>query len=382
MIAASSTIPAERNCTFLGQDLTGNAQLQHQFYHAGLYSTQTSAETRLMVRLTRLIVLLALLPAIVFARPNPADLLRARPVYTHFEMVTGDQAEGFERHEGRLRQPDPYGEGELKTSFELYIAPTSKPAPLVLVLAPYRGKSFVDRGYAEALVRAGMHAAIVAVPKEAYQQDQGIDYINRFFLRHTLNTRTLAHALQYDPKSPIKISRIGLIGTSLGGIRGSILFGIDPRFEAAVLIVPGGDLPSLIANTVLAPISRWRERLLGRMETYDPSEEKNELSLQEISAFERHLRPHVLIEPLQFVRPDSNDRLLWVRSNNDNFVPRKNQDRLFNAYAAADHLPPAEIEGLPIGHYATVLAVYLNSKERITDFLGTRLCSPPGCRTH
>lgn len=337
--------------------------------------------TRPMAQLAGLIVLLTLLPATVFAALNPADLLRAKPVYTKFKITSNNQAGEFQRHKGELRQPDPYGEGELLTRFELYTVPTSKPAPLVLVLAPYRGQTFVDRGYAEALAQAGMHAAIVAVPKEAYQQEQGIDYINRFFLRHTINTRTLAYALQYDRNSPIKVSRIGLIGTSLGGIRGSILFGIDSRFEAAVLIIPGGDLPNLIANTVLAPISRWRRRLLGIMEGHTPSEEKREIDLEEVTAFEQRLRPHVQIEPLDFVRPDSNDRLLWVRSKNDNFVPRRNQDRLFNAYAAADRKPPAEIDGLPLGHYATVLAAYLRGKERITDFLTTRLCSSQGFRT-
>lgn len=369
------------------QNSTGAAQLQHRLHHEDLFVTLTSGHRRnspkgpAMIRLAGLILLLALLPVIAFATPSPAEMLRAKPVYTQFELLSDNPVEGYQRHEGRLHQPDPYGEGEMQTSFELYTVPTSKPAPLVLVLAPYRGQTFVDRGYAEALVRAGMHAAIIAVPKKAYQQDQGIDYINRFFLRHTLNTRTLAHALQYDPNSPIKVSRIGLIGTSLGGIRGSILFGIDSRFEAAVLIVPGGDLPNLIANTVLSPISRWRGRLLGRMETHTPSAEKSELTPQETAAFEQRLRSHVNIEPLNFVRPDSNDRLLWVRSDHDNFVPRKNQDQLFNAYAAADQLPPAEIDGLPLGHYATVLAVYLKSKERITDFLESKLCSPPGCRT-
>ncbi|OOZ36639.1 hypothetical protein BOW52_10655, partial [Solemya elarraichensis gill symbiont] len=97
-----------------------------------------------MVQLAGLILLLALLPAIVFATPNPADLLRARPVYTQFELVSRNQEVSFQRHEGRLYQPDPYGEGELQTSFELYTVPTSKPAPLVLVLAPYRGQTFVD----------------------------------------------------------------------------------------------------------------------------------------------------------------------------------------------------------------------------------------------
>lgn len=330
-----------------------------------------------MVRLAIIGLLLGLCPTHALAQLDPAAWLRTHTDFERLELGPATPEQGFVRQPGWLQQADPYQEGTLKTAFELYIAPGRQTAPLVFVLTPYRGQTFADSGYAEALAKAGIHAAIIAVPKSAYQQDQGIDYVNRFFLRHTINVRALASALTQAPNSPIKISRLGLIGSSLGGIRASLVFGADPRFTAAVLIVPGGDLPNLIAHTILEPISRWREHFLNPQQSDEPfAEEPLEADPRELDAFEQQLRPHVQIDPLNFIRAHANRHLLWVRSYNDGFIPRINQDRLFNAYAKADTAPPREIAGSSLGHYATIISAYQSDRDAIIQFLKHQLLAP------
>jgi dienelactone hydrolase len=211
------------------------------------------------------------------------------------------------------------------------------------------------------------------VPKNAYRQDAGIDYINRFFVRHTVNVRALKHALQTHPDSPVKVGDVAVLGTSLGAIRASILYGADPEFKAAVLIVPGGDLANLIANTVLTPIARWRKKFLDPQSVLDPIAPPVELTREDLLAFERRLRPHIQIDPLDFVRPHGAADVLMVRSDGDTFVPRYNQDRLHQAYREASDRPPHEIPGSSLGHYATVISTYNGERQTLLAFLRQRL---------
>jgi len=327
-----------------------------------------------MVRIARLSVALAalLLAAAAQAAPSPAQILAAPPATQTLQLGSTKPRDGYRYQTGHILQPDPYGEQPLRTDFELYRAETDRPAPLVLVLTPYRGVTFADTGYAEALARAGMHAAVIAVPRNAYRQDAGIDYIDRFFVRHTANVLALKQALQGHPLSPIQVSASAILGTSLGAIRASILFGVDPQLRAAVLIMPGGDLPKLIAHTVLQPIALWREQFLFPELQDEPFAIAPEATDAERLAFERRLRPHVHTDPLDFVRSNDAADVLMVRSDNDTFVPRINQDRLFEAYRSSGQ-QPQQIEGSGLGHYATVLAVYQEDRGRIVEFLRQRL---------
>lgn len=332
-----------------------------------------------MVRTGGLIALAfgLLIAAATHAAPPPAEILATPTQITSFRLEPAQPGEGFRQREGHLALSDPYGEDQLEAEFTLYQTPGDAPAPLVLILTPYRGVTFADSGYAQALARAGMHAAVLAVPRDAYRQDADIGYVDRFFVRHTLNVLALRQALQTHPASPLQVTRVGILGTSLGAIRGSIVFGADPTLDAAVLIMPGGDLPNLIANTVLQPIALWREKFLfpelqDAVFAIAPTP-----SSAERAAFEAQLRPHVHIDPLDFVRRGSHDQVLLVRSDNDTFVPRHNQDLLFAAYrAAANGQAPYSLEGSGLGHYATVLALYNDERDTIVDFLRQRLLSP------
>ena len=305
--------------------------------------------------------------------PSVAQILAATPQISQFRLGEMRTEDHFRYVAGELVQPDPYGEAPLHTRFDLYLAQTREAAPLVLVLTPYRGETFADVGYARELARHGVHAAVIAVPKDAYQQEAGIDYVNRFFVRHTVNVRALKQALQAHPDSPLKVRGVAVLGTSLGAIRASILYGIDPELKAAVLIVPGGDLANLIANTVLTPIARWRKKFLDPESVLDPVAPSVELTRDDLLAFERRLRPHIEVDPLDFVRPGGASDLLMVRSDGDTFVPRYNQDRLYQAYHEASERPPHEIPGSSLGHYATVISTYNGGRQALLAFLRQRL---------
>jgi dienelactone hydrolase len=304
--------------------------------------------------------------------PGVAQILAATPQISQLRLGEVQSADDHRYVAGELVQPDPYGEAPLHTRFDLYLAGT-RAAPLVLVLTPYRGETFADVGYARELARHGVHAAVIAVPKNAYRQEAGIEYINRFFVRHTVNVRALKHALRTHPDSPLEVRGVAVLGTSLGAIRASLLYGVDPEVKAAVLIVPGGDLANLIANTVLTPIARWRRKFLNPQSVLDPVAPPVEMTPEDLLAFERRLRPHIQVDPLDFVRPGGAADLLMVRSDGDTFVPRYNQDRLYRAYREASDRAPHEIPGSSLGHYATVISTYNGARDTLVAFLRQRL---------
>jgi hypothetical protein len=145
-------------------------------------------------------------------------------------------------------------------TLELTLADSEEPRPLVLLTPPSEA-TFAARWLASRLARKGFHAAVI-VPEDEVFLDPALDAqgIEEKLRRAVVAARTAVAALS----SRSDVSRIEYLGVSAGGIFGTVLLATEPRIERAVLVMPGGDLPRIAAEslegTVRAYRESWRER--------------------------------------------------------------------------------------------------------------------------
>jgi dienelactone hydrolase len=211
----------------------------------------------------------------------------------------------------------------------------------------------------------------VRVDRDDYRREEPLDYINRFFVRNVANLRMLLDELPQRSELRVDAARMATLGISLGGIRSSILFGLDRRIRAAVLVVAGAELPSLLAKSILTPIKQWRDYNLFPDSHGLPSDEDDLVDAPGL--FERELRRVVEIEPGRYAANRDPSDVLMFRASADSFVPTANQDALRSAFSAAGEAPEVKVaSGIVAGHYATILFAY-RQREEILAFLHERL---------
>jgi dipeptidyl aminopeptidase/acylaminoacyl peptidase len=57
--------------------------------------------------------------------------------------------------------------------------------------------------------------------------------------------------------------RIGVLGTSMGGINGAMLVGVDSRINSAVLALAGCDIPYILAKSKDRGVQRYQKTYMG-----------------------------------------------------------------------------------------------------------------------
>ena len=128
---------------------------------------------------------------------------------------------------------------------DCYLPDSRGPLPVVLVFPISGGGYFVETYFAEALYRQGFAAIIVR--REHHPDFQSGEAINAALREGVLDYRRVLDWVcsrpEFDP------GRIGVLGTSMGAIKATLLTGVDPRVRVAVLGLVGGNLPYILAHS-------------------------------------------------------------------------------------------------------------------------------------
>jgi dienelactone hydrolase len=200
------------------------------------------------------------------------------------------------------------------TFYFLFYKPKSNDLKPLIVLTPnINGVTILERRLAHHLCKNGYP---VLVPLDRYEKftfDKEtvlkIERKERRALASTLLTiRSLKRKLPY-----LNTQKMGLVGASLGGIRSSMLYGFDDRFQAIFIAVAGGDLPSLYRETKLEQLVDFRcshMRALGFTDTQE---------------YEQHLRDYLFLDPNQVVKNPRLGNVAMVIADRDTTVPAINQ---------------------------------------------------------
>jgi dienelactone hydrolase len=131
--------------------------------------------------------------------------------------------------------------------------------------------------------------------------------------------------------------RLGLMGVSMGGIVGSVLSARDERIRGTVLVIAGGDLPSILVTGRDTELDAWRAAVARRMGTTEPG-----------------LLPHfrAALDPVDNLgRVGGRDpaTTLFLAARFDRVIRWRHSVALWEALGR----PRRRV--LPCGHYSTVL---------------------------
>ena len=208
---------------------------------------------------------------IVEHRPAPPEPRPARPLapelaeyYAVPEEAVGDLERQLRVHRGdepsRARLPLP----DLAGSLEFYAARESagnEPRPLVLMTPPTRA-TFSARYLARRYARRGVHAAVVVPDEEFLETRLDARGVEAKFRAGVVSARAALAALA--EVAEVAEDEVFVLGISAGGIFGAVLLAVEPRVRRAVLVLPGGDLPRIIAESDESTVVAYRESWAAR----------------------------------------------------------------------------------------------------------------------
>ena len=219
-------------------------------------------------------------------------------------------------------------------------------APAAILLHPLGGGLEITDRVARYLAARGINGAVMQLPyhyNRAVGQAPAKFYVSndakilaRSFDQAASDVSTLATWLQAQPE--VDPDKLGVAGISLGAIVTHLAMGRDPRLNAGVAIVGGGDLKEISQLSVLAKL------FLQVRNTIDPS------ALGDAELREADPLYHVVIN-----RPR---HVLMIQGARDEVIPRHAATELWEALGR----PP--IQWLDIGHFGLYLGV--RSGERAT----------------
>ena len=201
---------------------------------------------------------------------------------------------------------------------EYYTCIGNEPRAAVIVLDIMDGSQMVSRLVAHGLASVGVDACIMIMPH--YGARRAAD--DNIRVRMTESPDVLIEAVQQAVmdvrrtarwlacRANVDRNRIGLCGTSLGGIVAALASGVDGTFPRVAFVLAGGDLASVL-STDSREVSEIRREL-----------EKRDISYQQLRDM---LEP---IEPLMFADRLANTDVLMINGSRDKIVPFANSQKL------------------------------------------------------
>jgi dienelactone hydrolase len=180
--------------------------------------------------------------------------------------------------------------------------------PAVIILDILNGSMIISRLIAQNLADSGIDGCVMVLPyygPRKAEKSSDIAETPETFLeavqQSVIDIRTTARWLANQ--SEIDEKRIGLCGTSLGGLIAALASGVDGQFDRVALLLAGGDIATVITSDA-AEVQKLKHKFMETGVT------RNQL--------EEILKP---IEPLSFADRLNNTKILMINGKQDAIVP-------------------------------------------------------------
>ena len=138
-------------------------------------------------------------------------------------------------------------------------------------------------------------------------------------IRYTIAARMGIDMLEGFPETDP--DRFFAYGMSMGGIRSSIFFGVEPRIKRAGVIAGGGDIPGMISDTDYDALQEARDARMAAE------------NIPDLASVRAHLDKALTVDPLDFACLRDPEDITFVISSNDQYVRNKFQEKLFTAFS-------------------------------------------------
>jgi dienelactone hydrolase len=209
-------------------------------------------------------------------------------------------------------------------------------APVILILPMLGGKYPLERFFAKYFARHGL--ASVIVHREEYDRTpESAEEVSKLFHQTVLDNKRAIDWL--ETRREVDVSRLGVFGVSMGGIKGALLTPLEPRIDASVLAMPAGDVPYLLTYSTEHGIARRRAAFLKA---------KN-FTEEELRA---HFEKGMTCDPIRFAQYVDPKKVLMVLAAWDTTVP------IEKGLELRAKMGKPETIVVPSGHYSAVLYVF------------------------
>ena len=237
--------------------------------------------------------------------------------------------------------------------------PLATPVPVIMVLPVSAGEHYpLERHFARYFTRRGYAAVIVHREKE--RDPQTGEAVNNLLKQSVFDNMCVIDWLQ--TRAELDANRIGVLGTSMGAIKGALLAPVDPRVKASVLGLVGGDVPYILTYSQEGGL-----RGGGIVSHRNAYLLKHHVRLEE---FKRRLEETVRYDPLFFAPSVDPAKVLLFLGALDTIVPFKKGLELRRA------MGKPETVVMFSGHYTTGFYL-LYIRAAAFEFFQTRFGSLP-----
>lgn len=205
--------------------------------------------------------------------------------------------------------------------------------PTALVLPISGGIDFSVESFARHFASHGINCAVVHNRKVDLEKTKSAEEVENYFRQTVLDNRQVLDYLV--EREEVDANKLGCLGLSLGGIRASMLSGVDERLKCIVIGLAGGSIADITVHSGEKEIQDQMKVLIAKGAT--PAQVHAELSKK------------VITDPIRLAPyADARDVLMFIAMF-DRVVPRKCGDRLWESCGKP------EVVYLPSGHYGSFL---------------------------
>lgn len=243
--------------------------------------------------------------------------------------------------------------GEFKQEFIYYRTQQPGPRPTVLVFPPFCPQK-VDDLSATYFTKKGYNAIIIAPSESLTDTTRPLDKVDDMLIRGVIVARMCIDMLETFPE--VDKDRIYAYGISMGGIRTSLTFGVEPRIKKALEIVGGAYLPDIIADTKFKLLKGLRDT---RMEAE---------GIKNVEDLRTYMRRVTTIDPVDFAVLRNPEDIFLVLGHGDRLVPDVYQKKLYAAFSRPKEGRYPRVKRSALGHYLTA-AKFMRYINIFVDFV-------------
>jgi hypothetical protein len=229
----------------------------------------------------------------------------------------------------------------LELEYYLPRKPWGKPMPAIIILPISAGAQYpLERYFARYFGRRGYAAVIVH--RESERDPETGEEINELLHQSIFDNMRVIDWLR--TRDELDTTRIGLLGTSMGAIKGSLVVAVDPRINAAVLALAGEDLPYILSHSTEGRLRGGG--IVGHRNAYLA---KHHITLEQ---FSERLKETITCDPQSFAPCVDPRKVLLFLGACDTIVPFKKGWELRRAMGEPDTVVMLS------GHYTALLYLF------------------------
>ena len=224
-----------------------------------------------------------------------------------------------------------YGTDNIKIDY--YEQKKAGKYPTVLILPISGGVDFCVKSFARHFASHGFNCAAVHNREAEPDETESAEEIENYFRQTVLDNRQALDFLV--AREEVDANKLGCLGLSLGGIKASLLAGVDERLKCCVLGLAGGSIADITVSSGEKEIRESVKKFV-----------KDDVTVEDIHM---ELSNKIMTDPLKLAEYiDARNVLMYIASF-DRVVPRKCGDKLREAIGRPEAIY------LFSGHYTSFL---------------------------